>query len=100
MSVSSVGSSLPSFNLPASSSLAPANTSKSVEDKFLEYAHETPAQRLFDSVLGQLGLTKDQFSGLSPDEQQKVTQRVQQLIVQQAQNGGNKQSGLLTDKSV
>lgn len=100
MSVSSVGSSLLSFNLPASSSLTSANTSKSAEDKFLEYAQETPAQRLFDSVLGQLGLTKDQFNALSPDEQQKVAQKIQQLIEQQAQNGGNKQSGLLTDKSV
>jgi hypothetical protein len=101
MSISSAASAMSSFALPSSSSLSSSKTSQSAEQKFLDYANETPAQRMFDSMLGQFGVTKDQFNAMSPAEQQKITQKIQQLVQQQAQQGGSKQQpGLLTDKSV
>jgi len=101
MSVSSAGSAaLQLFTPSSSSSLATSKKPQSAEQKFLEFADQTPAQRLFNSVLGQLGLTEDQFKALSPDEQQKVAQKIQQLIQQQTQNGGSSQPGQVADKSV
>jgi hypothetical protein len=86
--------------LPQSSNLAKTSKSHSVEQQFLQYAEETPAQRLFDSMLGQLGITEDQFKAMSPADQQKVTEKIQQMIQRQAEINGDKRTGLLTDKTV
>jgi hypothetical protein len=55
---------------------------------------------MFSSMLGQLGLTEDQFNAMDSAAQQKVEQKIQQMIQQQATNGGDKRTGLISDKSV
>lgn len=85
--------------LPQSSSLAKSQKSDSVEQQFLQYAEKTPAQRMFDSMLGQLGITEDQFKAMSPADQQQVTEKIQQMIQRQAETNGDKRTGLLTDKT-
>jgi len=70
------------------------------EEKFLEYAQKTPAEKMFDAMLGQLGLTPEQFKAMDPAAQRDVAQKIQQLIEQQAQNGGSKSPGQITDKTV
>jgi hypothetical protein len=67
--------------------------------KFLEYANMTPAQRLQAEMLGQLGITEDQFKAMSPTEQQKVMDKVREMIKEQMQNGSGKRTGLITDIS-
>ncbi len=69
------------------------------EEKFLAYAQMTPAEKMFAAMLGQLGLTPEQFKAMDPDAQREVTQKIQQLIEQQAQNGGNKSPGQIADKT-
>jgi hypothetical protein len=66
MSVASVGAAS-AFAIPQSSSLSAKSKSKSdsVEQQFLKYAEMTPAQRLFDSMLKQLGLSEDDFKAMS-----------------------------------
>ena len=59
----------------------------------------TPAQRMFADMLNQLGITEDQFKTMPPAEQQKVEQKIQQMIKDQVQNGGGKQTGMITDIS-
>jgi len=100
MAVSSASALSQLFTPTSTSSLTSSKKPDSAEQKFLDYAQQTPAQRLFNSVLGQLSLTEEQFKGLSADEQQKVAQKIEQIIQQQLQNGGNKQTGLVADKSV
>jgi hypothetical protein len=55
---------------------------------------------MFNAMLSQLGISEDDFKAMSPAEQQKVMQKIQQMIEQQAQNGGAKSPGLVMDKSV
>jgi hypothetical protein len=59
----------------------------------------TPAQRMFAQTLNKLGITEDQFKAMSPADQQKVEQEVQQMIKQQVQNSSNKQTGVIADVS-
>jgi len=80
----------------ASAATTPAETAA---QKFLEYANMTPAQRLQAEMLGQLGITEDQFKAMSPAEQQKVMDKIRELIKQQVQNGSDKRTGLITNIS-
>jgi len=101
MSISTSG--MTSSPVPATSSLLGSTSAKkkpSAEDQFLKVAGETPQQRMFNAMLSQLGISEDDFKAMSPAEQQKVTQKIQQMIEQQAQNGGAKTPGLVMDKSV
>lgn len=102
MSVTSTGF------LPTSMFPAPAKTTATVaakpastaEQKFLEYAKMTPAERLHAQMLAELGLTEDQFKAMSPADQQKVEDKIRDLIKKQVDNGGEKRAGMITDKSV
>jgi hypothetical protein len=54
---------------------------------------------MFNAMLGQLGLTEEEFQEMDPAEQQKVAQKIQQMIEQQAEQGGGKTPGLVLDKT-
>jgi hypothetical protein len=99
MSVS-LSSSL-AFLTPKSSNLTakPAEV-KSPEEKFLEYAKMTPAERMHAAMLAQLGITEDQFKAMDSAAQQKITDNIREMIRQQAENGGDKRAGLVTDMSI
>jgi hypothetical protein len=73
---------------------------KTTEQQFLDTVGETPAQRMFNAMLRQLGITPEQFNAMDPGAQREVAEKIQQLIEQQAQNGGNKSPGQITDKTV
>lgn len=89
-----------SFDPPKSSALAaaPAAT-KSAEQKFLEWARMTPAERMHAQMLGQLGLTEEQFKAMDPAAQQKIEEKIREMIKRQAANTGDKRTGLITDKT-
>ncbi|EGP07190.1 hypothetical protein CSIRO_3198 [Bradyrhizobiaceae bacterium SG-6C] len=72
---------------------------QSVEEKFLEYAKKTPAEKMFDAMLGQLGITPEQFAAMDPDAQRAVMEKIQKLIEQQAKQGGSNSPGQITDKT-
>ena len=99
MSVSSVspGSSLGASS-QSSTSLS-AKAAKTAAQQFLAYANMTPAQRIFASMLGKLGITQDQFNSMTPAEQQKIEDKIREMIKHQVQNSTDKRSGLITDVS-
>jgi ABC-type transporter MlaC component len=87
----------------ASSSSAGSAVSEPSADpavqKFLEYAKMTPAERLHAQMLAKLGLTEQQFKALSPADQQKVEDKIREMIKKQIGSAGGQQTGLITDKS-
>jgi len=104
---SSISGFLPSSGVPAtspfstqSSSTQNAGAANPAVQQFLEYAKMTPAQRLHAQMLAQLGLTQDQFNAMSPADQQKVEDKIRQMIKQQIDSGSDKSPGQITDKSV
>jgi hypothetical protein len=88
----------PSKSSDVATSLA-AKPAETAAQKFLEYANMTPAQRLQAEMLNQLGITEDQFKAMSPADQQKVMDKIRELIKQQVQNSGTQRTGLITDMS-
>lgn len=101
MSISFTGTttSTPFATTATSGKLDKATEPQSVEEKFLEYAKKTPAEKMFDAMLGQLGITPEQFAAMDPDAQRSVMEKIQKLIEQQAKNGGNNSPGQITDKT-
>ncbi len=93
-------SSTPTVSASASKSSGPNVKAPSVVQQFLEYANMTPAERMQADMLSQLGLTEDQFKAMTPAEQQKVEDKIRQMIKQQAQESNDKRTGLITDISV
>ena len=83
----------------ASASLTTKPTNSAVQ-QFLEFANMTPAQRLQAEMLSELGLTEDQYKAMSPADQQKVHDKIRDLVKKQADETNNKRAGLITDISV
>jgi TPP-dependent pyruvate/acetoin dehydrogenase alpha subunit len=59
----------------------------------------TPAERMHAQMLAQLGLTEDQFKAMDPAAQQKIEDKIRDMIKQQAANSPEKRTGIITDKS-
>ena len=77
-----------------------AKPAQSTAQKFLEYAKMTPAERLHAQMLAELGLTEDQFKAMSPADQQKIEDKIRDMIKKQLDSSSNKPTGMITDKSV
>jgi TPP-dependent pyruvate/acetoin dehydrogenase alpha subunit len=76
----------------------PAET-KTAEQKFLEWAKMTPAERMHAQMLSQLGITEDQFKAMDPAAQQKVEDKIRDMIKKHAEDSNDKRTGLITDKT-
>jgi hypothetical protein len=90
----------PTFDMQKSRLTAKPPEAKSAEQKFLEYAKMTPAERMHAAMLAQMGLTEDQFKAMDPAAQQKIEDKIRDMIRQQAANSSDKRTGMITDKSV
>jgi hypothetical protein len=89
----------PSLDMQKSRLTAKLPEAKSAEQKFLEYAKMTPAERMHAAMLAQMGLTEDQFKAMDPAAQQKIEDKIRDMIRQQAANSSDKRTGINTDKS-
>ena len=87
-------------NTPPKPSNLGSSSAQSVTQQFLAYANMTPTQRMQADMLSQLGLTEAQYKAMSPAAQQKVDEKIQQMIKRQAEESNDKRSGLITDISV
>ena len=99
MSISFSGvSPTPTFDKPTPTTLVtkPAQTAA---QKFLAYANTTPAERLHAQMLGQLGLTEDQFKALSPADQQKVEDKTREMIKKQLAGSSDTRTRMIIDKT-
>lgn len=92
-------SSVSSTSSSSTSLSANASAAKTAAQQFMAYANMTPAQRMQAEMLSQLGLTEDQFKALPPAEQQKVEEKIQQMIKQQLDKTNDTRTGMITDKT-
>src|SRR5882757_3713950 len=98
MSVSFTSSPAPAFSTPPTSTTLTAKPAQSVEQKFLEYAKMTPAERMHAQMLAQLGLTEDQFKAMSPAKQHKIEVLAREMIKRPLGNREQMRTGMITDK--
>lgn len=78
-----------SFSKPAAPS--------AVEQSFLDYARETPAQKMRDSILNSLGLTEKDLQAMDPKERAKVEAKIKELIKQKVEQATEKKTGQIVD---
>lgn len=93
-----VGTSAPTPATKPSLTAKPAET-QTAEQKFLQWAKMTPAERMHAQMLSQLGITEEQFKAMDPAAQQKIEEKIRDMIKKQAENKGDQRTGLITDKS-
>ena len=81
----------------ASNSAASSQDNSVVQD-FLNYAKESPAERLRDSILKSMGLTQEQLDKMPPAQRQAVEKKIEDIIKQKLQQNGG-QPGQLVNAS-
>jgi len=89
----------PSYDKKSGLTAAPVEA-KSAEQKFLEYAKMTPAERMHAAMLAQMDLTEDQFKAMDPAAREEIEDKIREMIRQQAENSNDTRTGMITDKSV
>lgn len=72
-------------------SSASDNSNNAVQE-FLDYANESPAQRLFTDWLGSQHITQQQFNAMSPQDQLKLTEKFQEQMKERLGNGSTESS--------
>ena len=66
-------------DLPVDDATAKPTRSDAVQE-FLDYMNKTPEERLFEKYLKELGLTKEQFEALPPEERMKVEAKIREKV--------------------
>ena len=65
---------------------------------FLNYAKETPAQRMREAILKSMHLTEDDLKNMSPDQRKAVEDQIAQKIKDAAEEAAKKgKTGLVAD---
>lgn len=89
----------PATNASKTSLTAKPAESQTAEQKFLEWAKMTPAERMHAQMLSQLGITEEQFKQMDPASQQKIEEKVRDMIKKHAEDNSDNRTGLITDKT-
>ena len=65
---------------------------------FLDYAKETPAQRMRDAILKSMGLSEEDLKSMSPEKRKAVEETIRQRIKEAAEDAAKKgKTGLVAD---
>ncbi|UGV27828.1 hypothetical protein E0H22_20390 [Rhodopseudomonas boonkerdii] len=105
---SSILAGMQSFGLPnklqankTSTALAATQqTEKTVEQKFLDYAKKSPAEKIRDALLKSVGVTEEQLKNMTPEQRREVEQKIADKIkeaLQKQTDKGESTSGFFTD---
>lgn len=73
---------------------------KSAEEKFLDYAKKSPAEKIRDALLKSIGVTEEEFAQMSPEQRKEVEQKIADKIkdaMQKQTSKGESTSGFFTD---
>ncbi|HTI66584.1 MAG TPA: hypothetical protein VL460_03435 [Caulobacteraceae bacterium] len=91
------GASLPPTTTDASAAARDSGAGTAVSD-FLNYANETPAQRMRDAILKSMGLSEDDLKAMSPEQRQAVENTIRERIKDAAEEAAKKgKTGLVAD---
>ncbi|HEY4029235.1 MAG TPA: hypothetical protein VGM25_02745 [Caulobacteraceae bacterium] len=91
------GPSAPPTVADASAQARDSGAGQAVSD-FLDYAKETPAQRMRDAILKSMGLSEDDLKAMSPEKRKAVEDTIAQIIKQRAEDAAKQgKTGLVAD---
>jgi len=91
------GAGAPQTTTDASAAARNSGADSAVTD-FLDYAKETPAQRMRDAILKSMGLSEDDLKTMSPEKRKAVEETIRQKIRDAAEEAAKKgRTGLVAD---
>lgn len=103
----SIIDSMQSFALPkqllgktSSTAAATKQVEQTAEEKFLDYAKKSPAEKIRDALLKSIGVTEEQFAQMSPEQRKEVEQKISDKIkeaMQKQTEKGESPKGFFTD---
>jgi hypothetical protein len=76
---------------------APAARPSPAVQALLDYAKETPAQKMRDQILGTMGLTEEKLRGLPPKERAKIEAKIREIIKEKVEQSTEKKTGQIVD---
>jgi hypothetical protein len=104
----SIIASMQSFALPTKSQLAKTSSllettkpiEQTAEEKFLDYARKSPAEKIRDALLKSVGVTEDELKNMTPEQRKEVEQKIADKIkeaMQKQTEKGESTKGFFTD---
>ncbi len=103
----SIIDSMQSFILPkqalakTSSTAAPTKQAEqTAEEKFLDYAKKSPAEKIRDALLKSVGVTEEELKNMTPEQRKEVEQKIADKIkeaMQKQTEKGESPKGFFTD---
>jgi len=91
------GASAPPTTTDASAAARNSGAGSAVTD-FLNYAKESPAQRMRDAILKSMGLSENDLKSMSPEKRKAVEDAIAQKIKDAAEQAAKQgKTGLVTD---
>lgn len=104
---SSIIDSMQSFTLPkqvlaktSPTAAATKQVEQTAEEKFLDYAKKSPAEKIRDALLQSIGVTEEEMKNMTPEQRKEVEQKIADKIketLEQKAGKGEGTSGFFTD---
>ena len=66
---------------------------QTAEEKFLDYAQKSPAERMRDDILKSLGLTEDDLAHMSPEARAAVEDKIKHIVEEKFRQGTHIDAG-------
>lgn len=67
---------------------------KSAADEFMAFAEKSPAEKMREMVLGELGLTEDDLKAMSPADRAKAEEKIAQRLKERMKEQLEKHGGI------
>ena len=87
----------------ANASTSQASTSvaaPSARDEFLDYMKLTPAQRMEQAILEEMGLTKEDLESMPPEQRKAIEETIRERIKAKMEEAGDRSKGKIADLTV
>lgn len=103
----SIIDSMQSFTLPkqllaktSSTAAATKQVEQTAEEKFLDYAKKSPAEKIRDALLQSIGVTEEEMKNMTPEQRKDVEQKIADKIkeaMQKQTDKGESTKGFFAD---
>lgn len=103
MSVSGIGAPYTPPVSGASSAASSPSTQigkTSAQDEFLGYMQKTPAERMREAILGELGVTEEELRNMDAQERAKIEEKIRETILEKVKETAEKNTGMIVDMAV
>lgn len=72
---------------------------KTPETEFLEYAQKSPAERIRDAILKEMGLTEEQLDGMGAEQREAMEKAIAEKLKEKIEQQADKRPGMVVDFS-